>query len=333
MMRILITGGTGALGSALVRKLVPEVDHEYDRIVVYARGEHRHVEMAKEHGVNVRGDGSALRFFVGDVRDPERLKRAMEGVDMVIHAAALKHVHVGEYNPQEFVATNVMGTANVVNAAIEAGVDRMIMVSTDKACSPVNLYGATKLTAEKITLAGNALSGGRTKFAVCRYGNVSGSTGSVIPLWTSLLREKKSLPVTDAEMTRFWMTIDEAVDFVLYALENANGGEVFVPRLPTYRVGVLATAVSVAHQPHLQPLYHEVGMRDGEKMHESMISEDEAPWTHVSDSLSHYVIVPGCREPLKGYTFVPEDFSLRSDDLDLEMGVQELVEKVAAGSW
>ena len=321
----MITGGTGALGSALVDRLMSREDVP-ERIVVYARGEHRHVEMAKKYGVNIRGDESPLRFFVGDVRDKSRLRRAMDGIDCVIHAAALKHVHVGEYNPGEFVQTNVYGTQNVVECAIDAGVGRVVGVSTDKACGPVNLYGATKLCAEKLMLAANAYAGGKARFSVCRYGNVSGSTGSVIPLWRELAEKGLTLTVTDPNMTRFWMTIEEAVDFVLFSLENAIGGEIFVPRLPAYTVGDLARVVADVYGNGSADL-DIVGMRDGEKIHEAMISADESPWTHVADDLSHYVIAQGYWGHRSGYVFVPEGWGLSSDDPSLRM----TTEQIAAG--
>lgn len=270
MKSILITGGTGFLGKALAKRLVSIVD----RVCIFSRGEYPQALMRKE----IQDPELRMRWFIGDVRDQDRLRRAMEGVDTVIHAAALKRVEVGEYNPSEMVRTNVLGAINVINAAQDSDVSRVVMISTDKACAPLNAYGATKLTAEKLMLAANNTRGAAGPiFSVCRYGNVAGSTGSVIPTWRAHIRlmentlttaaQKIQVPVTDPTCTRFWMTIDEAVDIVLWTAENMQGGELVVPTLSAYRLGDLAEAMNL--KPYI------TGLGQGEKKDEMMISPHE----------------------------------------------------------
>ena len=264
---ILITGGTGSFGQAFVRKVINT--YEVSRCIVFSRDELKQYEMAQEFPVV---PGGPIRFFIGDVRDAARLELAMRGVDYVIHAAALKHVQTAEYNPFEAAKTNINGAENVVTAAIRAGVKKVIALSTDKACNPINLYGATKLAADKIFIAGNNLSGaGGCSFSVVRYGNVIGSRGSVVPLFQKLIKEKATeLPITDFRMTRFWITLDQGINFVLSCLKIMQGGEIFIPKIPSMKITDLAHSMA----PDL--LHREIGIRAGEKLHELMISEDDA---------------------------------------------------------
>ena len=275
---VLITGGTGSLGKALINYLMENT--KVRRIAVYSRDE------LKQHNLrNEIGEDERLRWFIGDIRDLERLKRALHGVDFVIHAAALKQVDTGEYNPMEFIKTNVLGSQNVIDASIEAGVKKVVALSTDKASSPINLYGATKLTADKLFVAANNYSQGYgTTFAVVRYGNVMGSRGSVIPFWKSLAESGQPLPITDFRMTRFWISIEQAVQFVMDSLELMCGGELYVPRIPSMRIVDLASAV--APKAKLE----EVGMRPGEKLHEEMISADDSRRTLLVGD--RYIVTP-----------------------------------------
>jgi UDP-N-acetylglucosamine 4,6-dehydratase len=275
---VLITGGTGSLGKALIKYLMENT--KVRRIAVYSRDE------LKQHNLrNEIGEDERLRWFIGDVRDLERLKRALHGVNFVIHAAALKQVDTGEYNPMEFIKTNVLGSQNVIDASIEAGVQKVVALSTDKASSPINLYGATKLTADKLFIAANNYSQGYgTSFAVVRYGNVMGSRGSVIPFWKSLAEAGQPLPITDLRMTRFWISIEQAVQFVMDSLEMMFGGELYVPRIPSMRIVDLASAVA----PNAK--LEEVGMRPGEKLHEEMISADDSRRTYLVND--RYVVTP-----------------------------------------
>jgi UDP-N-acetylglucosamine 4,6-dehydratase len=275
---ILITGGTGSLGKALIQYLMKNT--KVRRIAIYSRDE------LKQHNLrNEIGEDARLRWFIGDIRDLERLKRALHGVNFVIHAAALKQVDTGEYNPMEFIKTNVLGSQNVIDAAIDAGVKKVVALSTDKASSPINLYGATKLTADKLFVAANNYSHSYgTTFSVVRYGNVMGSRGSVIPFWKSLANAGQPLPITDLRMTRFWISIEQAVQFVMESLEIMQGGELYVPHIPSMRIVDLASAV--APEAKLE----EVGMRPGEKLHEEMISSDDSRRTFLIGN--RYVVTP-----------------------------------------
>ena len=310
---VLITGGTGSLGQALIRYLLENT--KVRRIAVYSRDE------LKQHNLrNEIGEDGRLRWFIGDIRDLERLKRALHGVDFVIHAAALKQVDTGEYNPMEFIKTNVLGSQNVIDASIESGVRKVVALSTDKASSPINLYGATKLTADKLFVAANNYSQSYgTSFCVVRYGNVMGSRGSVIPLWKALADEGKPLPITDLRMTRFWISVEKAVQFVMDSLEIMQGGELYVPRIPSMRIADLASAV--APEAELE----EVGMRPGEKLHEEMISADDSRRTVRLDN--RYVVTPVVAE--WGYVEpngerMPEGKAYQSNTNDLWMTQQDI---------
>ena len=277
---ILITGGTGSLGKELTKTILarwPDVK----RLVIFSRDEQKQFLMAEDFP---ESKYPALRYFIGDVRDLDRLKRAFTGVDYVIHAAAMKHVHIAEYNPDECVKTNVGGAENVIRAALGSGVTKVVALSTDKACAPTNLYGATKLTSDKLFIAANNIRGTQDiRFSVVRYGNVMGSNGSVIPFFLRK-RSEGVLPITDPAMTRFNISLEDGVGMVLHALEHAWGGELFVPKIPSYRITELAEAIgpSCEHQV--------VGLRPGEKIHEEMITSSDSFSTY--DLGKYYVILP-----------------------------------------
>ena len=275
---VLITGGTGSFGRAFVRRLL--ATGRPRRVIVYSRDELKQFEMEKEF------DQDAMRFFIGDVRDPGRLRMAMRDVDYVVHAAALKQVPAAEYNPMECIKTNVLGAWNVVQAAIDEGVQKVVALSTDKAATPINLYGATKLCSDKIFVSANNIAGSQpTRFAVVRYGNVVGSRGSVVPFFKGLLgKGATELPITDPRMTRFWITLSQGVDFVLNAFARMRQGEIFVPKIPSARIVDLAEALAPG-MPH-----RIVGIRPGEKLHETMCPKDDAQ--HVLEFEDHFVIRP-----------------------------------------
>jgi UDP-N-acetylglucosamine 4,6-dehydratase (inverting) len=278
--RILITGGTGSFGKELVQTLLHHFP-DIPRIVVYSRDELKQYEMAQQLKAHQRRN---LRFFIGDVRDARRLQRACEGIDVIIHAAALKQVPTAEYNPMECIMTNIMGAENVINAALDNGVSDVIALSTDKAAAPVNLYGATKLCSDKLFVAGNNIKGKRDlRFSVVRYGNVMGSRGSVIPFFMQR-RHKGTLPITDERMTRFNITLSEGVNMVLWALQHHFGGEIFVPKIPSYRITDMATAIAPEAEQKI------IGIRAGEKIHEEMITEADAYTTY--DLGKYFAILP-----------------------------------------
>lgn len=278
---ILITGGTGSFGRKFIRTVL--LHYKPRRLVVFSRDELKQYEMQQEF------NQPCMRYFLGDVRDAERLKQAMRGIDYVVHAAALKQVPAAEYNPTECIRTNVNGAENVINAAIENGVEKVIALSTDKAASPANLYGATKLLSDKLFIAANNIVGGhKTRFAVVRYGNVVGSRGSVVPFFRKLLAEGATdLPITDARMTRFWITLEQGVEFVLKNFSRMLGGELFVPKIPSARMVDLATAMA-PDLPH-----RIIGIRPGEKLHELMVPRDDSRLT--LEFADHYVIRPSIR--------------------------------------
>lgn len=277
---ILITGGTGSLGKELTKTILAKWPN-VSRLIIYSRDEQKQFQMAQEYPTDKY---PMIRFFIGDVRDLERMKRAFSGVDCVIHAAAMKHVHIAEYNPDECVKTNIGGAENVIKAALSCGVKDVVALSTDKACAPINLYGATKLTSDKLFIAANNIVGKQdVKFSVVRYGNVMGSNGSVIPFF---LNRKKTgvLPITDATMTRFNISLADGVKMVLHALENAWGGELYVPKIPSYRITDLAEAIG----PECE--HPVIGIRPGEKIHEEMITSSDSFSTY--DLGSYFVILP-----------------------------------------
>ena len=278
---ILITGGTGSFGQEFIATILEK--YEINRIVIYSRDELKQFEMQQKFNNN-----KILRFFIGDVRDVDRLTEAMRGIDIVIHGAALKQVPAAEYNPMECIKTNIHGAENVIKAALQNDVDRVIALSTDKAANPINLYGATKLASDKLFVAANNMSGGRTKFSVVRYGNVVGSRGSVVPFFNKTINEGGSyLPVTHKEMTRFWITLQEGVNFVLKGMGRMQGGEIFIPKIPSVRIVDLAKAMA----PDLSIKI--IGIRPGEKLHEIMCPADDAHLTIEYDD--HYVITPSIR--------------------------------------
>ena len=277
---ILITGGTGSLGKELTKTIFAKWP-QVKRLVIYSRDEQKQFQMAQEYPPN---EFPCIRFFIGDVRDLDRLKRAFSGIDYVIHAAAMKHVHIAEYNPDECVKTNVGGAENVIKAALSSDVSKVVALSTDKACAPINLYGATKLTSDKLFIAANNIRGTQNiKFSVVRYGNVMGSNGSVIPFFLKK-RESGVLPITDPNMTRFNISLADGVKMVLHALEHAWGGELFVPKIPSYRITDLAQAIG----PECE--HPVIGIRPGEKVHEEMITSSDSFTTY--DLGKYYVILP-----------------------------------------
>jgi UDP-N-acetylglucosamine 4,6-dehydratase len=311
---ILVTGSTGSFGKAFLRYALDNLDPQ--RIVVFSRDELKQYEVRQ-----MFGDDPRLRLFLGDIRDSRRLDRAMHGVDYVVHAAALKQVDTAEYNPSEFVNTNINGSQNVIDSAINAGVKKVVALSTDKASSPINLYGATKLVADKLFIAGNHYAATHpTRLAVVRYGNVMGSRGSVVPLFRKLAAEGKSLPITDKRMTRFWITLPQAVKFVVDSFDVMQGGELFVPRIPSMRILDLVEAVA-PNQPT-----HEMGVRPGEKLHEEMIASDDSRRTLRFPD--RYVVQPvvaswGYEAPTGGEE-VQDGFNYRSDNNDLWLSVEDM---------
>ena len=279
-LTILITGGTGSLGKALTKKIItnwPKVK----KIIIFSRDEQKQFQMAQEYPSSKYPQ---LRFFIGDVRDLDRVKRAFKGVDYVIHAAAMKHVPIAEYNPMECIKTNINGAENVINAALETGVTKVVALSTDKAAAPINLYGATKLASDKLFIAANNIKGENPiVFSVVRYGNVMGSNGSVIPFFINK-RKEGVLPITVAEMTRFNISLQEGVDMVLHALESAWGGEIFIPKIPSYKITDIATAIGPNCEQKI------IGIRPGEKIHEEMITSSDSFFTY--DLGKYFAILP-----------------------------------------
>lgn len=311
---VLITGGTGSLGTALISYLLQNTSAR--RIAVYSRDELKQLQLKDEFK-----NDSRLRWFIGDIRDLERLKRAFHGVDYVIHAAALKQVDTGEYNPMEFIKTNILGSQNVIEASIDTGVAKVIALSTDKASSPINLYGATKLTADKLFIAANNYSKAYgTSFSVVRYGNVMGSRGSVIPFFQQLDRENKPIPITDIRMTRFWISIQQAVQFIIDSFELMSGGELYVPRIPSMRLIDLVNSINQNAKISI------VGIRPGEKLHEEMISADDSRRTVLCGE--RFVVMPVVAE--WGYQTpigepMNEGSAYRSDTNDLWITKEDIL--------
>lgn len=306
---ILITGGTGSLGKELTKTILKKWPN-IKKLVIYSRDEQKQFQMAQEFP---ESKYPAIRYFIGDVRDLERLKRAFNGIDYVIHAAAMKHVHIAEYNPDECVKTNIGGADNVIKASLSSTVSKVVALSTDKACAPINLYGATKLTSDKLFIAANNIKGSQDiKFSVVRYGNVMGSNGSVIPFFMEK-RKEGVLPITDPNMTRFNISLEGGVDMVLHALEAAWGGELFVPKIPSYKILDVAQAIG----PECE---HKIcGIRPGEKIHEEMITSSDSFTTY--DLGKYYVILPQVTTwNLKSYIekfnakLVPQGFNYTSGD-------------------
>jgi len=280
---ILITGGTGSFGHRYASTLLK--NYKLKRLVIFSRDELKQYDMEMKFRQYKDYNSDIMRFFIGDVRDKDRLEEAMRDIDIVIHAAALKQVPAAEYNPMECIKTNIHGAENVIQAALSNNVDKVVALSTDKAANPINLYGATKLASDKLFVAANNMSGGRTRFSVVRYGNVVGSRGSVVPLFEKLISEGAcELPITHEEMTRFWITLQEGVDFVLKNMERMQGGEIFVPKIPSVRIVDLAKAMS----PNL-PIKI-IGIRPGEKLHEIMCPSDDSHLT--IEFRDHFVITP-----------------------------------------
>ncbi|MDH4202031.1 MAG: UDP-N-acetylglucosamine 4,6-dehydratase (inverting) [Phycisphaerae bacterium] len=321
---ILITGGTGSFGKKFAETILRDYP-EIQRIVIYSRDEFKQFQMSN---MPQFVGNEKLRYFIGDVRDEQRLCRAFDGVDIVVHAAALKQVPACEYNPFEAVKTNVIGAENVINTAIDKSVKKVVALSTDKACSPINLYGATKLCSDKLFIAGNAYVGSKeTRFCVVRYGNVAGSRGSVIPYFKKLIAGKaKSLPITDVRMTRFWLVLEEAVEMVLHALEVMHGGELFVRKIPSMKLTDLAKTMA----PDL-PI-KEVGIRPGEKIHEVMISREDS--MNTRDFGNYYIIGPSitwwktAQYRLEGQP-VPEGFEYHSGNNSDWLTIDQMTELIS----
>ena len=325
---VLITGGTGSFGQMFVKTILERYP-QVKKIVVYSRGELKQYLMKQKYP---ESKYPQMRYFIGDVRDAERLRRACQGIDVIIHAAAIKQVDTAEYNPDECIKTNIGGAQNVINAALECGVQDVVALSTDKACAPINLYGATKLTSDKLFVAANNISGLKDiRFSVVRYGNVMGSRGSVMPFFIEKRNQGATeLPITDKRMTRFNISLQEGVDLVMYALGHHLGGEIFIPKIPSYNICDVATAVA----PDLPQV--EVGIRPGEKLHEEMITATDA--LNTIDLGKYYAILPSItftsgrnkEDYIKHYGArpVPEGFHYSSDKNDLWETVETLREKI-----
>lgn len=317
--RVLVTGGTGSFGKAFVQRIVTR-HKDVKRLVIYSRDELKQFEMNQ---VFSDAEYPMLRYFIGDIRDADRLRRALEGIDVVVHAAALKQVPAAEYNPFECIKTNVLGAQNLIDACLDVGVKRVVALSTDKAAAPINLYGATKLCSDKLFIAANNVKGGRDiRFSVVRYGNVMGSRGSVIPFFLEK-RAAKVLPITDPEMTRFNISLSEGVDMVIWALEHALGGEIFVPKIPSYRIVDVARAVGPDCEQSV------VGVRPGEKIHEEMITASDS--LNTVDLGRYYAILPTADSLLRerylaqdGVKAVPPGFAYDSGSNPHFLTVEEI---------
>ena len=310
---ILITGGTGSFGKKMVQIILEE--YKPEKLIIFSRDELKQFEMSQRWSTK---KFPCIRYFLGDVRDKERLSRAFHGVDYVIHAAALKQVPAAEYNPEEFIKTNILGGMNVIDAALINKVRKVVALSTDKACNPINLYGATKLCADKLFVAANIYGGhDKTTFSVVRYGNVVGSRGSVVPFFKE--RAKTGiLPITDSRMTRFWITLDQSVHFVLRVLDLASGGEIFVPKIPSMHIVELAKAIAP------ECTQEEVGIRPGEKIHEILIGEDEGRNAIEYDECYVVKQAPVDVNAIKDCNLCPEGFSYTSDNNSQKISIEEL---------
>ncbi len=318
---ILVTGGTGSFGHHFVEYVLQHYDPK--KIIIYSRDEYKQFVMQTQY----KEYRKVLRFFIGDVRDEERLKMAMNGVDYVIHAAALKQVPACEYNPMEAIKTNINGATNVINAALSTGVKKVVALSTDKAVNPINLYGGTKLVSDKLFCAANAYGGVEgTRFAVVRYGNVAGSRGSVIPLFKKLMEQgAKELPITDFRMTRFWISLEQGVELVIKALEEARGGETFISKIPSFKITDLAEAM----YPGIEK--KEVGIREGEKLHEIMVTREDS--MHTYEYEKHFIIYPHYdwwrdRDLIPGGKLVAPEFEYSSGTNTEWLSVEQLRERM-----
>ncbi len=316
---ILITGGTGSFGKAFTKYVLEHYDPK--KIIIYSRDEFKQFMMQNEFKEHL----SKLRFFIGDVRDKERLMRAFEGVDYVVHAAAMKQVPACEYNPAEAIKTNINGAQNIIDAALDCGVKKVVALSTDKAVNPVNLYGGTKLVSDKLFIAANAYAGSKDiNFSIVRYGNVAGSRGSVIPFFHNLMKQGKTeLPITDYRMTRFWISLRQGVELVVKALEEAKGGETFISKIPSFKITDLAQAMCPGCT------MPEVGIREGEKLHEIMITVEDSMTTYEYDK--HYIVYPQMvwsesRKAVPTGKKVEEGFSYSSDNNTVWLTVEEIKE-------
>lgn len=320
---ILVTGGTGSFGRAFVRRILNDYP-DVRRLVIFSRDELKQFEMSQEFPEDVY---PAIRYFIGDIRDEQRIRRALEGVDVVVHAAALKQVPAAEYNPFECIKTNVLGAQNLIEACLDTGVSRVVALSTDKAAAPINLYGATKLCSDKLFVAANNMKGHRDiRFSVVRYGNVMGSRGSVIPFFLDSVKTGE-LPITSPEMTRFNISLGEGIDMVLWALEKARGGEILVPKIPSYRITDVANAIG----PECR--HPVVGVRPGEKVHEEMITLSDS--FNTVDLGQYYAILPSADSAIRqryiedyGATPVPEGFSYNSGDNPDFLSVSQIRELI-----
>ena len=320
-MTILVTGGTGSFGHHFVDYVIKHYGPK--KIIIYSRDECKQFVMSNDYKANE----GILRFFIGDVRDEDRLRMAMRNVDYVIHAAALKQVPSCEYNPNEAIKTNVNGAMNVINASLEAGVKKVIALSTDKAVNPINLYGGTKLVSDKLFCAANAYAGnGGTRFAVVRYGNVAGSRGSVIPFFQNIIDNGgRELPITDYRMTRFWISLEQGVELVIKALEESRGGETFISKIPSFKITDLAEAMLPGC------VKKEVGIREGEKLHEVMVTREDS--LHTYEYEKHFIIYPhynwwGEKDIIPGGTLVEPEFEYSSGLNSQWLGVEQLKEKL-----
>jgi UDP-N-acetylglucosamine 4,6-dehydratase (inverting) len=321
---ILITGGTGSFGKKFLEMIFAK--YQPKKVIIYSRDEFKQANMRTEYQDKV--DISRVRFFIGDVRDKERLYRAFQGVDYVIHAAAMKQVPTCEYNPFEAIKTNIHGAQNVIDAALDCGVKKVVALSTDKAVNPINLYGGTKLVSDKLFIAANAYKGSNgTIFSVVRYGNVAGSRGSIIPIFERLIQAKqKELPITDVRMTRFWITLEQGVELVFKALSESKGGETYISKIPSFRITELAEAMLPGAK------IKEIGIREGEKLHEVMITKDDSRSTYEYEK--HYVIYPNFewwdvgRYFTEGGILVKEGFEYNSESNEEWLEVKELTKEL-----